>query len=415
MIWPTGHAAVTGWHPWMRPVGACLGHHRCMAGRRGRVAPATFVVAVSLYASLTGCANDASPRPDSAASATPSASVGELSAGVPRAVHRATTLADGGVLITGGCTTPGCGGVEAGAPTVLFDAATEQTTAGPSLRQVRLAHTATLLDDGRVLVAGGYTGEGRPPTGTMEVYDPRRESFESVGSLQVGRADHSASLLADGRVLVAGGRGADGAALSSVEIVDPGRGRVTKTAALPQPRTAHAAVGYDGEVLLLGGTTVSDRAVASAVSFDSATGRWRPGPTLLRARVKHAAVALPGGGVLVIGGSGSAESRDAYADTELLRSGDDRFRPGPRLPEGRYKLTDAAAALPDGRVAVAGGTTVAVLDPATGSTRVVPSPRLGAARAFQTLSPVSDDLVLVMGGYDADIDPTAEAWLVDVG
>lgn len=384
-----------------------------------RVSAAPLVALVVALGGLAGCTDQSAPPPTSLDSveATGVETTGPdevISLGVARAVHRATTLADGRVLLTGGCTTPGCGGVEEAAPSTLFDAGSVTSAPGPVLRQPRLSHTATLLDDGRVLVVGGYPGEGRPPTGSMELFDPDAGSFTTLGSLRVPRADHSASLLPDGRVLVAGGSGADGAALASTEVVDPDTGRVQDAAALPQPRTAQAAATFDGEVLLVGGTAQSDRAVATSVRYDAA-GRWSPGPTLDRARVKHAAVSLPGGGLIVIGGSGSAESRDALATTEVLWPGDDRFRPGPHLPEGRYKLTDAAGALPDGRVAVAGGETVAVLDPETGAAQVAASPPLGTARAFQTLSVVSDHLVLVAGGYDADIVPSRGAWLIDVG
>ena len=145
------------------------------------------------------------------------------SLGLPRAVHRATTLADGRVLFTGGCSRPGCEGVAAAATTAIFDARRAVISAGPRLRQPRISHTATLLADGRVLVAGGYPGEGAPPTASMEVFDPAAGAFRSFGSLRVARADHTATLLPDGRVLVAGGRGVDGTALRSVEIVSPRR------------------------------------------------------------------------------------------------------------------------------------------------------------------------------------------------
>ena len=375
-----------------------------MAGsRRARLLVGhLFLVTLCLaLLSLPACAAD-SPTPaatdSGSAEPTARATPGELSMGAPRAVHTATRLFDGRVLLIGGCSTSGCGGVAENAASVLFDPVLRTMQAGPSMAVPRLSHTATLLADGRVLVVGGYGGEGAPPTGSIELFDPSDDSFTAMGSLRAARADHTASLLSDGRVVVAGGRGVDGVALRSVEIIDP----VTKTVSdgpdLPEPRTAQVAATLGGVVLLVGGTTVSDTAVASTLQLDLRAMRWVRGPRLARARVKHAAVGLPDGGVLVLGGSGSAESRDAFADTELLRPGGERSRPGPRLPEGRYKLTDAAAALPDGRVAVAGGKNVVVIDTMAGTVRVIGSPSLGTARAFQTLTVLLDGTVLVAGG-----------------
>ncbi len=296
----------------------------------------------------------------------------------------------------------------------VYDPATGRIGPGPTMAVPRLSHTATLLNDGRVLVVGGYGGEGAPPTDSIEVFDPTTDAFTTFGSLRKARADHTASLLPDGRVVVAGGRGAGGTALRSVEIIDPRAGAVVAGPDLPEPRTAQVATMFAGDVLLVGGTTSNDSAVASTLVLDRRARRWTAGPALETARVKHTAVGLPDGDVLVIGGSGSAESRDAFASTELLRTGGDSFRPGPVLPEGRYKLTDAAAVLQDGRVAVAGGTTVAIIDTAPASVQEVEVPSLERERAFQTLTPLPDGTALVAGGYDADIVPTATVWLVPV-
>lgn len=334
---------------------------------------------------------------------------------LPRAVHRATTLADGRILFTGGCSTAGCGGVTAAAETGVFDSASGKMAAGSRLRQPRLSHTATLLDDGRVLLIGGYPDEGAPPTASIEAYDPTSGAVSLAGSLRFARADHTASLLPDGRVLVAGGRGADGAALGSVEIVDPATDRVTDGPELPTPRTGQIATQFGDWVLLLGGTTVTDDAVATTLLLDPNSGRWTRGPSMLRARVKHAAVALPDGGVLVLGGAADVESRERFSDTEVLADGAQQFRKGPELPEGRYKLTDAVAALPDGRVVVAGGPTLEVVDVAEGTVRSVAPLAGGGDRAFQTANLVTGSRVLVAGGYDAAINPTADTYLVAVG
>lgn len=409
----------------------------CADGRRHRLRrtrrpvsrkPSLVVLLVLLVESpaTAGCTGQGSAdRPSPAVGTSqgqPAAtSRGDAATGPPlrvaRAVHRATTLRDGRVLFTGGCSSHGCAGVAATSRTEVFDPVSRTMQPGPQLRQARLSHTATLLADGRVLVVGGYPGEGASPTASVEVVDPGRGAVRSAGSLQTARADHTASLLPDGRVLVAGGRGADGEALRSTEIVDVSAGRFVAGPDLPAARTAHTATSYAGGVLLVGGTSGDERALASTVFYAPGPARWVTGPELLRARVKHAAVAVRTGGVLVLGGAPDVEARERFDDTEVLDPASGRFRPGPRLSSGRYKISDAVVALPDGRVVVAGGPTLDVLDLTArgGRSRIVDLSGLGRRRSFQTASAVAGSRVLVAGGYDDAIDPTQDTWLVRVG
>ena len=91
----------------------------------------------------------------------------------------------------------------------------------------RVGHTATLLADGRVLIAGGWPDEGRPPLSSVEVYDPSWNGFVEVGSMATGRGGHTATRLRDGRVLIVGGE--DGPAVSNVETLDPTTNRSAST------------------------------------------------------------------------------------------------------------------------------------------------------------------------------------------
>ncbi len=183
------------------------------------------------------------------------------------------------------------------------------------------ATRATLLPNGEVLVAGGYPGEGAPPTDSLEVFDPRTGTFRVVGRLNEARADHSTSLLPDGRVLVAGGTDAGGQALRSTEVVDPSTGAVSQGSTLPRPRSAHVVTDLGGDPLVVGGSADGIRAVRATFRYDVAAERWRSGPDLKRPRVKCAAVTLPDGTVLVLGGSGDVEGRARYRSTEILRPG----------------------------------------------------------------------------------------------
>src|SRR5216110_2535679 len=138
----------------------------------------------------------------------------------PRAEHTATLLADGTVLIAGGRR-----GASPRRAAQLFDPVTDTFTALGPMSTPRGRHTATLLRDGRVVVIGGTDGVG--PLASLELYDPTRRTFSRAPSaLTVARQDHTATLLPDGRVLVSGGSNASGA-LDSAELYDPTAGTVS--------------------------------------------------------------------------------------------------------------------------------------------------------------------------------------------
>ena len=197
----------------------------------------------------------------------------------PRAVHRAVPLRDGSVLLVGGCATQGCGGFAQARTSEVVDPRTGTARAGPVTTEPRASGTATLLADGRVLLVGGYPGEGRAPTAGMEVFDPAAGTFAPAGALRVGRADHSATLLPDGRVLVVGGFGAEGEALASVELVDPASRAVTSGPALPEPRAGHAAAAVGDLLVVVGGASAAAppyRRRTSSTGRRGPTGRsWR--------------------------------------------------------------------------------------------------------------------------------------------
>jgi hypothetical protein len=370
------------------------------------------VAAVVTPLVLAVCACSATPDRDGRTTATrgpasPSASV-TLALTEPRAVHRATLLADGSVLFTGGCTEAGCGGFDAGRVSDVYDPATRRFITGPVMLSARASGTATVLADGRVLLTGGYPGEGQLPTAAAELYDPVTGRFESVGSLVVGRADQSATLLPDGTVMVAGGFDARGEALLSTEVFDPTRLTFDWGPPLSVPRAAHVAVAVGDRVVLVGGTR---DAVGLAETDVLQDGRWSPGPRLHTPRVKMGAAWIGAGRVLVVGGATDVEGRARLASSEVLDLSAGRVSAGPDLAEGEYKLDGAVVRLGDGRVAVAGGRAVELYDPRTNAFAVLAEPPL-MARSFRTATQVGPDLLLVAGGYDDSIRPTSDAVLV---
>jgi hypothetical protein len=130
------------------------------------------------------------------------------------------------------------------------------------MTSVRHGHTATVLDNGKVLVTGGDPGLSPTVlTASAELFDPAAGTFSPTGSMNIARQNHTATRTASGKILIAGGDGNGGLNLSSAEIYDPSTGKFTSTGTLQEGRTGHSAsVLPDGSILLTGGALSSSTA-----------------------------------------------------------------------------------------------------------------------------------------------------------
>lgn len=327
---------------------------------------------------------------------------------VDRAAHQATLLEDGRVLVTGGCSGEHCGRTLASAE--IYDPDARSFRPAASMRVPRASHAAARLPDGRVLVVGGW--DGSAPTAKAEVYDPEADRWTAVGSMSTPRASGIAVPLGDGRVLVFGGGSGSLPDLASAEAFDP---ETMAFSPVGRARTNHylATRLADGRVILTGGEGSDGTILAGAEVYDPTTGEFAPTGSMATPRVKHAAALLPDGRLLVLGGSDRRGYAARFVGTELWDPATGTFASGPDMRWGRHKIRDAVAVLPSGDVVVAGGAARPevfdherrMFEPVDGD--------IGGPRMFATATLLRSGRVLMLGGYDDHTMPSAEAWLVE--
>lgn len=335
----------------------------------------------------------------------------------------ATRLADGHVLFTANCSTAAS----------LYDPSSGTFSPTGSLSVVRSGKTATLLRDGRVLFAGG---SDCPTAGTegiwasAELYDPSTGTFSPTGSMHAPREAQTATLLADGRVLIAGGLTGPSASatmtitlasyrlaetdanyyLATAETYDPLTGTFSKTGSMSMARRGHTAtLLQDGRVLVVGNGGESSPSSKIADLYDPATGRFTRTGSMKVGRWLHTATLLQDGRVLILGGRSPQDAVYTSAETYDPRSGS--FSSAGSMSEGRQNQT--ATLLPDGQVLIAGGywsdgqhwrvlSSTEMYDPSTGN--VSPLGSMGTARDGHTATLLDDGRVLFVGG--AEIGPS---------
>jgi hypothetical protein len=324
--------------------------------------------------------------------------------------HTATLLSDGRVLIVGGTdsTATDSGGATAMSSVELYDPKAGTFSPIGSMSSGRFGHTATRLSDGRVLVAGGNSGTASVESSlaSAELYDPKTGTFSPTGSMASARQQHTATLLSDGRVLVAGGYGA-GNWLSSAELYDPKTGTFTATDTMAGSSDhLTATLLLDGRVFITeGGMTVTaelfDPTHGNNGTFAPTSGRMICPPQPHVCPYDHTATLLPDGRVLIAGGD---EGRGAVILAQLYDPKTDSFSSTGSMTAARRGHT--ATALPDGRVLVAGGQSNAgyvasaeLYDPKAGTFTATGS--MAAAHWEHTATLLSDGRVMIAGGRES--------------
>ena len=189
----------------------------------------------------------------------------------------------------------------------IYDPETEQWIEIAPMHEERVNHTATLLNDGNILVVGGGKEDG-PYSKTVELYDIRRDIWILLEPMSVGRALHTATKLLDGRVLIVGGRGKK----TSTEIYDPRNKKWSSSGDTEYPRAEHSAIRLpDGSILITGGLGQ----LAQVELYSSRANSWSTISQLSTGRYRHNSTVLDDGTAIVIGGI----SKDGIlASTEIL-------------------------------------------------------------------------------------------------
>ena len=225
---------------------------------------------------------------------------------ISRIGHTATLLNDGTVLIVGG---------SSDSRAEIFNPATGRFSSTGSLATARNSHTATRLPDGRVLIVGGRADYLQPilsmnALSSSEIYDPRLGAFTSAGTMAFARTGHTATLLNNGTVLIAGG--ANSGVLASTEIYDPAAGQFLAGPSMNMPRTSHAAaILPNGEVVLAGGIPLVPQVYVgyaptpTSEVYDPLKNSFTFTASMSDGRFWHTATALGDGRILIVGGGHS--------------------------------------------------------------------------------------------------------------
>ena len=271
-----------------------------------------------------------------------------------RLSHSATLLQNGEVLVAGGADSLDLGATVFGSAE-LYDPASKSFSVTGSLATARSGHTATLLADGRVLVAGGSDG-AQQSLASAELYDPASETFAMTGSMNVDREAHTATLLTNGEVLIAGGvsSAGGGTVQNTAELYDPGSGMFTFTGTITAARDGHIATPLaNGQVLIAGGGDNDGNILATTEVYDPATEQFTAAASMTTSRYGHFAAPLGNGDVLIAGGIDNAGS--SLASAERYLAGGAAFEKVGSMPHDRFFVN--ASILSDGSVLVAGGYT----------------------------------------------------------
>ena len=244
--------------------------------------------------------------------------------------HTATALSNGKVLIVGGVSSNGDWITALAANAEIYDPVAGTFSSTGNLNTARDTHTATLLNNGQVLIVGGLDVNGNSLP-SAELYDPTTGTFTLTGSLSYGRAVHTASLLNNGMVLIAGGYDTNGDAVANAELYNPCTGTFTVTGSMNAPRydMGESTLLSNGMVLIAGGQDTNGNTLAIVELYDPAAGTFSATGGMNSTRQSLTTTLLPNGQVLIAAGM------DYYA---YVLASAEQYQPSSLTPPGLVSI-----------------------------------------------------------------------------
>jgi len=323
----------------------------------------------------------------------------------PRSGHTATLLPDGRVLIAGGMRR----NQEFYKSTELYDPTTKKFQAAGEMNLARVGHAAVLLRSGKVLIVGGWIGHGC--TDSAELYDPSTGKFTVIAKMASKHGQPSATLLSNGDVLIAGGADhVTPGGIASAEIFHADTLRFEPVASMHYSRISHTATLLnDGRVLIAGGR--GESVTATAELYDPQTKTFLQTGSMRTARYKHTAGLLPDGEVLIAGGSDDQDWQGLTNSAEIYDPDTQKFVTTSPLNDKRFKLPQDSVQLPKGKILIAGGSKRVEIYDGNAKSFLLAAGQMSDDWHFMTATLLEDGSALLTGGYANNDLGTNQTWI----
>jgi len=310
-----------------------------------------------------------------------------------RGDHSATLLADGRLIVIGGRAGNVIKSVE------VYDSVANEWSPASPMAQGRFAHSVTVLPSGLFLIVGGDKSTGANPLESAELYDPAKDTWTSAGDMAYKHGEgHTATLLNNGTVLVTGGPSLiEGTkrVIAFSEVYDPATNSWSSTGDMTEGRKGHIATLLDDGTVLVVGTE-------SVEVYDPATGTWSLAAEFAESHLEQfTATKLNDGRVLVAGGGqkGKYLAPDTLNHVDIYDPSTGELTAANSMGAKRWDHT--ATVMSDGKLVMVGFKTAEIYDPATGNWTSAGEMPEGRGRSH-TATLMSDGTILVVGGAKID-------------